>query len=43
MEKKKLPAYMQEMGVEAQNHGCHLLVLCWRTGEIYRVRDNGSG
>jgi hypothetical protein len=42
-EEKTLPVPKQEMGVETQNSGPHLLVLCWRAGEMHMVNDNVSG
>jgi hypothetical protein len=33
---------MQDMGVETQNGGPHLLVLNWRAGGVYVIKDKGS-
>jgi hypothetical protein len=31
------------MGAKTQDGGSQLLVLYWRSGEIYKVKDSGSG
>jgi hypothetical protein len=33
----------QELGAKTQNGGSQLLVLYWRAGRIYVIKDNGSG